>query len=140
MRKATRDAQQWFDTDGQALVKAANAKMQAYEAEFAAQLTQSLADLRQAMKEERRADAAVMAYELSSRAGSVGWPLVSVVARWLRQILEDGKENCLDAVPTLALGALELLSKNQYRGEHPEGQILLRETHALLVKKGYHPA
>ena len=121
-------------------IKRAEKVIEKAGADYDSRLAQLFADLNKAVGEDDRKGGIVIAHRIKGEAGMFGWPLVSVVAGWLRQLLEAGKGPCATEVVRLHLETLRMLVANDLRGEAPAGQKVIRELYAVVEKQGLIPA
>ena len=109
-------------------------------ANYKDRLVEHLNILERALTEDDRAQSILTANTIKGEAGISGWPLVSVIAGWLRISLEAESGPCMTKVPALHLASLRILVDEDLRGEAPAGQKLVRGLYTLLDKKGLIPA
>lgn len=83
---------------------------------------------------------ATVAYDLKGEAGTVGWPLVSHAAGWLRQALETEDADPDPQVVAVFLQSIRRLAEPDLAGETADGIKLIKELHALCVSKDVDPA
>jgi|GEM_PF-2504262 len=101
----------------------------------------NLRELRASVKAANYKDGAKLAYSIKGAAGSMGWPLISTAAGFLRHVLE--KEDQVDQLKNVAnvhLDTLDLIFKEQMKGEHQVGVGLIKELYALLEKYEINPS
>lgn len=98
-------------------------------------LAESIAALKQALSDDNYKDASRIAYSIKGAAGSLGWPLASTAAGYLRHVLDEThKVDKIDESIAVHVNTLELLYKNQMKDDHPEGIKLIKNLYNLLVK------
>ena len=118
----------------------AEAVIEQYKESYGARLERHLADLRSALHSHDVTTLTRVANLLKGEAGTMGWPLVSQAAGWLRQVL-DAERDAMDiAAVTLFVQSLERMVADQMVGEPPEGIVLVKELHALALSRGITPA
>lgn len=97
-------------------------------------LEESLSTLKVALDDKNIKDSIRIAYSIKGSAGSLGWPLVSTAAGYLRHVLaEEEKVSKFDETVAVHMSTLELLYKNKMKGENPEGIKLIKNLFNLLV-------
>ena len=106
---------------------------------YDARLGSHLNGLRNALENRDVADMVAIANDLKGEAGTMGWPLVSQAAGWLRQVL-DARPDAMD-IPavTLFVHSLERMVADGMVGEPPDGVVLIKELYALAVSRGVTP-
>ena len=129
-----------FDKLVAKLIAKAEAALNKEAENYDAVLEESIETLKQAMEDSNYKNAIRIAYSIKGAAGSLGWPLVSTAAGYLRHVLEE-KEKVAKIEETIAVHnhTLELLYKNKMKGDHPEGIKLIKNLHNLLIKYNITP-
>lgn len=103
-------------------------------------LEESLKTLRVALDAGNTKDSIRISYSIKGVAGSLGWPLVSTAAGYLRHVLaEEEKVTKFDETIAVHILTLDLLYKNKMKGEHPEGIKLIKHLYNLLVNYNITP-
>lgn len=98
-----------------------------------------LRNLQKAFDENDRDQAILIAHTMKGESGMFGWPLVSEISGWLRQILETQDKLHRTEVIELHLHTLRIILSEKLRGEAPAGQKLIRNLYAVIEKKGLIP-
>lgn len=130
-----------FDEVVTKLIAKAEAALSKEADNYEAVLAECLNALRQALDEKNNSDAIRIVYSIKGVAGTLGWPLVSTAAGYFRHVLEEqGKIKKIDETISVHMHTLELLFKNQMKGEHPEGIKLIKNLHNLLLKHNINPS
>ncbi len=117
-------------------LKCAEKVIEKESADYEARLAEHLNILEQAISEDDRDQAILTASRIKGEAGISGWPLVSVVAGWLRMLVEAESGPCVTEIAAVQLDCLRTLVNEDLRGEAPAGQKLVRDLYALMGKKG----
>ena len=117
-------------------LKRAEKVIEKESANYDARLADHLNNLERALNEDDRAQAILIANTIKGEAGISGWPLVSVVAGWLRMLLQAESGPCMTEVAVLQFNSLRILVDQDLRGEAPAGQQLVRGLYEVLDKKG----
>ena len=78
---------------------------------------------------------ATLAHNVKGEAGTMGWPLVSQSAGWLRQVIEQPGTSPDPEVVSVFLQSIRRLSEPDLVGESKEGVRLIKELHALCISK-----
>lgn len=129
-----------FDALVARLVAKADASLNKEAENYDAVLGESLDALKLALADKNFSSAVKIAYSIKGAAGTLGWPLVSTSAGYLRHVLdEQDKIEKLDETIAVHVHTLDLLYKNQMKGDHPEGIKLIKNLYALLVKYNITP-
>ena len=100
----------------------------------------NLRDLRVSVDAGNYEEGAKLAYSLKGAAGSMGWPLISTAAGFLRHVLEEeDKIDQLSNVVGVHLDTMDLIFKDEMKGENQIGVGLIKELFALLEKYEINP-
>ena len=78
---------------------------------------------------------ATLAHDVKGEAGTMGWPLVSQSAGWLRQVIEQPDTSPDPEVVSVFLQSIRRLSEPDLEGESKEGVRLIKELYALCINK-----
>ncbi len=122
------------------LIAKAEQAILSHSDEYDTSLAGFIDEVELAMKNDEREAAALKAYRLSGTAGTMGWPLVSEIARWLHQVLEVDEGASLTPITESQIDAIRLITASGWKGEHKDGQKLVRKIYRMLKVKGYHLA
>lgn len=99
-------------------------------------LAGDLLELRKIAQSGTRAETIGLAYRIKGRAGTVGWPLISSAANALAKLLErSGALSLKSASVNVHLDTLELLYRENMKGEDARGQPLVRELYKIVEKE-----
>ena len=130
-----------FDAIVSRLIAKADTAMETVAEGYDDVLEESIAALKQALGDNNTKDAIKIAYGIKGAAGSLGWPLVSTAAGYLRHVLEErDKVEKIEETIAVHVHTLELLFKNQMKGDHPEGIQLIKNLFSLLEKYNITPS
>lgn len=130
-----------FDKIVTRLIAKADAALKKEAVNYDAILGESLATLKKALASNNMKDAIRISYSIKGAAGTLGWPLVSTAAGYLRHVLEENeKVEKLNETIAVHVSTLEILYKNKMKGEHEEGIKLIKNLYNLLIKYNISPA
>ena len=119
------------------LVARADRAMDEEAENYDAILGESIEALQKAVAEKNTEEAIVIAYSIKGAAGTMGWPLASQAAGFLRHVLEEEeKVSKLQDTISVHLHTLDLIYKNKMKGDEPEGVELIKNLYNLLL--AYH--
>jgi len=91
-------------------------------------------------------EASKLAYSIKGAAGSMGWPLISTAAGFLRHVFDEhaleaeDRQGQLKKIVGVHLDTLDLIFKNQMKGDDKVGVGLVKELYALLEKYDIQPS
>ena len=129
-----------YDDIVERLIKQADKRMALEAKSYDPLLGESLDKLRQAIKEEEFDDAVRIAYAIKGAAGTMGWPLASKAAGFMRHALEDKHkmDKANDAIK-VHMDTLDLIYRNGLKKEDQTGIQLIKDLHTMLLKYDIRP-
>ncbi len=107
---------------------------------YRTRLEHHLGELRQALQNRDKASLTRVANDLKGEAGTMGWPLVSQAAGWMRQLLDAEPETVDILSNSLFVQSLERMVADDMTGESAEGVELVKQLYALAIRRGIKPA
>ncbi len=123
----------------EAAIKEAEAALIPFKENYATRLKSHLAQMQEALETEDFATLAILANNLKGEAGTMGWPLVSQAAGWMRQLLEAEKDEPDLPAITLFVQALAHMFAEKMVGEAEQGVVLIKQLYALAASRGVTP-
>jgi HPt (histidine-containing phosphotransfer) domain-containing protein len=122
------------------LVNQAEQRMETEAKDYDPLLGDSLNKLRQAIREEAYEDAISIAYGIKGAAGTMGWPLASKAAGFMRHALEDKHkiDKAHEAIK-VHMDTLDLIYRKRLKKEDQTGVQLIKDLHAMLLKYNIQP-
>lgn len=123
-----------------AAILEAEKALEQIKAEYPTRLRDTLATMQAAADAGDFGKLATVAHDLKGEAGTVGWPLVSQAAGWLRQALEADDGDPDPRVVAVFMQSIRRLAEPDLAGETADGIRLIKELYALCVSKDVNPA
>lgn len=117
------------------MIARANSAVDKVGVEFVGELSDRIRALEQAIHQNNRDNVVSIAYNLESEAATFGWPRVTRLCKWLRQIFSgdyDKKPRAEDVLEVL--NALKLMVSDPKKPDEERDMELFKGLYPTLVK------
>lgn len=118
-----------------AMIARANSAVDKVGVEFVGELGDRVRGLEKAIHQNNRDGVVSMAYNLESEAATFGWPRVTRLCKWLRQIFSGDYDEKPQAEDVLkVLNALKLMVSDPDNPDEDRDMELFKELYPMLTK------
>lgn len=124
-----------IDQEKKEMLARANLAVKSVAKEFTVTLKERVSDLESAIKQNDRKFVVQMSYDLETEASTFGWPRVTRICKWLRQVFSGDYDQKPEAEDILqAINALKLMVSNPENPNEQRDMELFKELYPKLKR------